>query len=285
MTRREFTVSCLAAAAATSIATISPASAAPGTTPLSASGSSEKTKNDGKQRISFLIFEGMTPLDLIGPAQFLSSAGNVTVDYVWRNRNPVYGDYSVGNKMGFVPTATFDEIEKTDILCVPGTHNPYALLDQEDLIAWVAKVGSEASWVTSVCTGSFVLGAAGLLKGYKAASHWTMVDDLAYFGAIPTKERVVRDRNRITGGGVTSGIDFGLTLLSIIRDEESAKATQLGLEYDPHPPFNSGSPRTAAPEMVAAMQSRAAATVKLETPDCRQRLEKAAARLGVTVSG
>ena len=256
-------------------------------TPATTGNSATKTQNEGKQHIqhiSFLIFDGMTPLDLIGPAQVLSSAGNITVDYVWRNRNPVYGDYSVGNKMGFVPTATFNEIKETDVLCIPGTHNPYALLDQTDLIEWVAKVGSKASWVTSVCTGSFVLGAAGLLKGYKAASHWTMVDELAYFGAIPTQERVVRDRNRITGGGVTSGIDFGLTLLSIMRDEKTARATQLALEYDPHPPFNSGSPRTAAPELVEAVRGKNVAAVKLETPDSRQRLEAAAARLGVTVA-
>lgn len=121
--------------------------------------------------------------------------------------------------------------------CVPGTSNVFAQLRQPDILDWVARVGAKADWVTSVCTGSFILGAAGLLGGYKATSHWTLVDELAAFGAIPTRERVVADRNRLTGAGVTSGIDFGLALLARLCGDDVAKTIQLTLEYDPEPPF------------------------------------------------
>ena len=131
-------------------------------------------------------------------------------------------------------------------------------MDDEQILTFVREQGQQAKFVTSVCTGALVLGAAGLLAGYKATTHWTSHDQLAYFGAIPIKKRFVVDRNRITGGGVTAGIDFGLYVASQVANEQVARAIQLQLEYNPEPPFNSGSPATAAPELVAAARQKAA---------------------------
>jgi cyclohexyl-isocyanide hydratase len=151
-------------------------------------------------------------------------------------------------------------------------------MNDAETLAFVARQGAAARYVTSVCTGSLVLGAAGLLKGYKSACHWTSRDFLSAFGAIPVAERVVRDRNRMSGGGVTAGIDFGLTLLAELAGEEVAKSVQLGLEYDPQPPFQSGSPEKAGAERTAKVrgqvkqmmerrqQANAAAAARLQEP-------------------
>ena len=128
---------------------------------------------------------------------------------------------------------------------VPGTLN---LMRDKETLDFLVEKSKTAKYITSVCTGSLILGAAGLLKGYKATSHWTTLDVLKEFGAIPTAERVVQDRNRITGGGVTAGIDFGLTIAAKLRNWTTAEAIQLYLEYNPQPPFNSGSPKTASAE-------------------------------------
>ena len=119
------------------------------------------------------------------------------------------------------------------------------------VLAWLRRTAATAQWVTSVCTGSLVLGAAGLLKGYKSACHWASIDQLAFFGATPVRERIVEDRNRFSGGGVTSGIDFALSLAARIRGEDFARFIQLSIEYDPHPPFDSGSHEKASPELLA----------------------------------
>src|SRR5215475_2588010 len=132
------------------------------------------------------------------------------------------------------------------------------MVNDEDMLAFLRKQAVGAKYVTSVCTGSLVLGAAGLLKGYRAATHWSAVEYLSAFGAIPTKTRVCADRNRVTGGGVTAGIDFALTLVSMLRDRKTAEAIQLRLEYNPAPPFNSGSPDTAPSEVVARLKERIA---------------------------
>ena len=125
-------------------------------------------------------------------------------------------------------------------------------------MAWLQKVGRDARWVTSVCTGSLILGAAGLLEGYRATSHWAWHEELSLFGAVPVKARTVFDRNRVTGGGVTAGIDFALALMAKIRGEDHARMVQLALEYDPSPPFDAGSPDKASAELVAAYQDRVA---------------------------
>jgi transcriptional regulator GlxA family with amidase domain len=222
----------------------------------------------------------MTALDLIGPAEVLAGQG-FSVDYVSKDTKPVYAESRSNRRLGLVPTATFSDINTTDIICVPGTSNPYIQIKKNDMVDWVSQVGKNAQWVTSVCTGSFILGAAGLLKGYKATSHWALAQELSFFGASPILERVVHDRNRVTGAGVTSGIDFGLVLLSLLLGEKAAKAKQLILEYDPHPPFNSGSPKTADPELVLTVQKQYQHYLKQVAPDSAALLRKKATQLGV----
>lgn len=197
--------------------------------------------------IAFLLFPGVTQLDLTGPAQVLSRLGNVKLDLVARTREPMPTDA----QFPLHPTATFAEVPRTDILCVPGGFGTVAAMEDAETLEWLRQVAAEAQWVTSVCTGSLLLAAAGLLTGYRSACHWASREQLAFFGVEPVAERVVFDRNRVSGGGVTAGIDFALALTAAIRGEEHAKFVQLSLEYDPAPPFDSGSPERADPETLA----------------------------------
>lgn len=197
--------------------------------------------------IAFLLYPNVTQLDLTGPAQVLSRLGDVKLDLVARTRDPVPTDA----QFALLPSATFAEVPRTDILCVPGGFGTVPAMEDAETLAWLRQVAGTAQWVTSVCTGSLLLAAAGLLTGYRAACHWASRDQLAWFGAEPVAERVVFDRNRVSGGGVTAGIDFALALTAAIRGEEHAKFVQLGLEYDPAPPFDSGSPERADAETVA----------------------------------
>ncbi|PXA98258.1 thiamine biosynthesis protein ThiJ [Nostoc sp. 3335mG] len=197
--------------------------------------------------IAFLLFPGVTQLDLTGPAQVLSRLGDVKIDLVAKTMAPVDTDA----QFQLLPTATFAEVPRTDILCVPGGFGTVPAMSDDDTLAWLRKVGAEARWVTSVCTGSLLLAAAGLLDGYRAACHWASREQLAMFGVEPVAERVVFDRNRVSGGGVTAGIDFALALTAAIRGDAHAKFVQLSLEYDPAPPFDSGSPERADAETVA----------------------------------
>lgn len=204
--------------------------------------------------VAFLLFPGVTQLDLTGPAQVLSRLGNVTLDLVWKDRQPVTTDAG----FAILPTATFADVPRADILCVPGGIGVAGVMADDAAMAWVEGVGTAAAWVTSVCTGSLVLGAAGLLKGYRATTHWAWHHHLALFGAEPVKARMVIDRNRATGGGVTAGIDFAFALMAEVRGPDHARMVQLGLEYDPQPPFDSGSPERAGEAMVAAYAQRMA---------------------------
>ncbi len=142
------------------------------------------------------------------------------------------------------------------MICVPGGAGTDDMVNDAEMLDFLRRQAAQAKYVTSVCTGSLVLGAAGLLKGYRAATHWTAMDFLGPFGATPTKTRVCVDRNRITGGGVTAGIDFALTLVSILVDRQTAEAIQLRLEYNPAPPFKPGSPDTAPADVLARLQQR-----------------------------
>jgi len=188
---------------------------------------------------AFLLFPDVTQLDLTGPAQVLSQVGRVSL--VAATREPVMTDAG----FAIVPTATFAEVAACDILCVPGGTGIGAVIEDDAAMAWVATTGAGAGWVTSVCTGSLVLGAAGLLGGYRATSHWAWRHLLPLFGAEPVEARTVVDRNRVTGGGVTAGIDFALTLVAAAMGERAARLVQLALEYDPQPPFDGGSPDRA----------------------------------------
>lgn len=203
------------------------------------------------QQIAMLVYPRMTALDLIGPHTILSALGNVKVHLVWKTRDLVTSDAGVAIQ----PTATFAECpDNLTVLFVPGgSQGTLALMNDAETLDFLAKKGKSAKYVTSVCTGSLVLGAAGLLRGYRATSHWATRDLLAGLGATPVKARVVEDRNRITGGGVTAGIDFALHLAALLRNEKMAKGLQLAFEYDPQPPFKSGSPG-AAPLEVTQME-------------------------------
>jgi cyclohexyl-isocyanide hydratase len=205
--------------------------------------------------VAFLLFPNVTQLDLTGPAQVLSRLGDVRIALVAADRGPVPTDAG----FALLPTDTFADVATADILCVPGGLGVNAAIADNATLGWVRQVGEGATWVTSVCTGSLVLGAAGLLRGHRAACHWGQRHLLPLFGAEPVAERVVVDRNRVTGGGVTAGIDFALTLTALIRGEAHARTVQLALEYDPAPPFDAGSPERAGPELVAAYARRIAA--------------------------
>lgn len=207
-------------------------------------------------QIAFLLFPNVTQLDLTGPAQVLSRLGDARLDLVAATLDPVPTDAG----FSIMPTATFADVREADILCVPGGMGVNGAIADAATLDWVRHLGAEARWVTSVCTGSLVLGAAGLLVGYKAACHWAQRHMLPLFGAEPVAERVVVDRNRVTGGGVTAGIDFALTLTGLIRGQAHAKLVQLSLEYDPAPPFDAGSPERAGADVVNAFERRAAAT-------------------------
>ena len=204
--------------------------------------------------VAFLLFPGVTQLDLTGPAQVLSRLKDARIDLVARTREPVMTDAG----FAILPTATFDEVTAADILCVPGGFGTGAAMENAETRGWVARVGADATWVTSVCTGALLLGAAGLLDGYRATTHWASLDLLALWGAEPVAERVVFDRNRVTGGGVTAGIDFALALVAAIQGEDHARFVQLTIEYDPAPPFDAGSPQRAGSETVAKYQALAA---------------------------
>ncbi len=202
--------------------------------------------------IGILLFPDVTQLDATGPAQVLSRVPGARLHMIWKTLDPVPTDAG----FSIVPTTTFANCPQLDVVCVPGGGGQVALMTDEETLDFLRKQAAGARYVTSVCTGSLVLGAAGLLKGYKSACHWTSREYLPAFGAIPVAERVVRDRNRLSGGGVTAGIDFGLTLAAELAGEEIAKSIQLTLEYDPQPPFDSGSPEKAGPERVARLKER-----------------------------
>lgn len=198
--------------------------------------------------IGFLAFPRITQLDLTGPFEVLSHLPAARLHLVARDRAPVRSE----SGLLLQPSITLAEAPQLDVLCVPGGTGVNALLEDDALLDWLAAQGARAGWVTSVCTGALALGAAGLLRGYLATTYWLAIDLLPIFGATPISERVVVDRNRVTGGGVTAGIDFGLALAARLGGEEAARRIALGLEYAPAPPFP-GSPRSAAPALVAGM--------------------------------
>jgi cyclohexyl-isocyanide hydratase len=223
-------------------------------------------------QIGMLVFPDITQLDLTGPLQVFSSVPGVTVHLIWKRIEPVPSDTA----LILTPTVTFADCPQLDVICVPGGYGTDELVNDAEVLDFLRVQAEGARYVTSVCTGALVLGAAGLLRGYRATTHWTTMDCLAPFGAIPTETRVCIDRNRVTGGGVTAGIDFALTLVAELFDRPTAEAAQLRLEYNPHPPFDAGSPHTASAGLVEAYLARIA-------PNKANRVaavSRAAARLG-----
>src|SRR6187549_2124244 len=222
-------------------------------------------------QIGLLVFPRVTQLDFTGPLQVFSSVPGAKLHLIWKRIEPVASD----SVLVLTPTTSFADCPQLDVICVPGGYGTDDMVNDEEMLAFLRRQAPGAKYITSVCTGSLVLGAAGLLKGYRAATHWTAMDFLAAFGAIPTKTRVCVDRNRVTGGGVTAGIDFALTLVSIMVDRRLAEAIQLRLEYNPAPPFNSGSPDTAPPEILALMKDKIAPAQARRT----EMIGRAAARM------
>jgi cyclohexyl-isocyanide hydratase len=208
--------------------------------------------------IGMLLYPGLTQLDLTGPFEVLHRVPGAEVHLVWKSLEPVLAD----SKLAIVPTATLDSCPELDVIFVPGGGGLVALMQDAGVLRFVGEKGRTARWVTAVCTGSLVLGVAGLLEGYEAATHWAYMGLLPMVGARPVRRRVVVDRNRITGGGVTAGIDFGLSLCALLSSEATAKSIQLGLEYDPDPPFRCGHPDVADPAVVAAARERVDASFR-----------------------
>lgn len=173
--------------------------------------------------VGLLLFPGVTQLDLTGPLEVFARAPDTRVHLIWKTREPVMSDRG----LAMLPTTTFDTCPPLDVICVPGGPGQIALMTDSAVLAFIREKSAQASLVTSVCTGSLVLGAAGLLKGYRATSHWASLDQLALLGAEPVSARVVRDRNRITGAGVTSGIDFALRVVADLQGEAVAQMIQL----------------------------------------------------------
>ena len=206
------------------------------------------------RRIGMLIFPRLTQLDMTGPYEVLARLPYTKVELVARTLAPVTTDRG----MQIVPTTTYADCPPLDVVMVPGGPGQQELMEDEEALAFLRKQAAGAKYVTSVCTGSLVLGAAGLLKGRRATCHWAAIEHLKPLGAIPVRERVVIDGNIVTGAGVASGIDFALTLAAILESEEVAREIQLQIEYDPAPPFNSGSPKTASNGMIEKLKTRGA---------------------------
>jgi cyclohexyl-isocyanide hydratase len=223
-------------------------------------------------RIGFLLFPEITQLDMTGPYEVLTKVPGAEVHLVSKSLEPVRAN----GGMHIVPSTTYDACPQLDLVCVPGGGGVNPLLEDEATLSFLRRQSKGARYVTSVCTGSLVLGAAGLLKGKRAATHWMSMDMLKAFGATPVHQRVVVDGNVITGGGVTAGIDFGLTVAAEVAGADVARAIQLGIEYNPQPPFNAGSPEAAGPELTALATAAASA----RQSERAAAVQRAAARLG-----
>lgn len=203
--------------------------------------------NPAKYHIGLVIFPGMTQLDITGPHQVFAFMPDAQVYLLWKTLEPVKSSEG----MTILPTTTFNDCPPLDVLCVPGgSMGVVEMMGDTQVLEFLQQQAKSAKYITSVCTGSLILAAAGLLQGYRAACHWAFREQLAMLGVDVGTQRVVIDRNRITGGGVTAGIDFGLVVAAQLCGEETAKMIQLLLEYNPAPPFNAGSPENAGEALV-----------------------------------
>ena len=197
-------------------------------------------------QIAVFLYDRVTALDAVGPYEVLSRIPGASTVFVGERLEPVRTD--IGS-LGLHVDATLDEVPAPDIVLVPGGIGQQAHMTDGPVHEWLRAADASSTWTTSVCTGSLVLAAAGLLDGRRATSHWVRRDELASYGAVPTADRVVTDGKYVTAAGVSAGIDMGLTLAAAIAGEEHARAIQCGIEYDPAPPFDTGSPEKAGPEI------------------------------------
>ncbi|CAB3792844.1 Isonitrile hydratase [Paraburkholderia ultramafica] len=208
-------------------------------------------------RIGFLLFPQVQQLDLTGPHDVFASLPDATVHLVWKNLAPL----KASSGLTLTPDTTFDSCPPLDVICIPGGAGVGDLMEDQETLGFIRQQAGNARFVTSVCTGALVLGAAGLLRGRRATTHWAFHELLGPLGAIPVRDRVVRDGNLVTGGGITAGIDFALMLASELVGEEEAQAVQLELEYAPAPPFDAGSPDTAPQSVVERVRQRSAGSL------------------------
>lgn len=210
-----------------------------------------------KRQIVFALYPGVTHLDFTGPHQVLVRTPNADVVAASMGGMDIEAEGLVFTKL-----ADLQAIKRCDVLCIPGGFGTTEAMGDVAFMAQIRRLGTSATYLTSVCTGSLILGAAGFLSGKRATSHWAWRDQLSQFGAIVSDERVVRDGNLFTGGGVTAGIDFALVLLAEMAGQDYAESIQLGLEYAPAPPFNSGRPELARPEVLAGIRALMAVSVE-----------------------
>jgi len=201
--------------------------------------------------IGLLLFPRMTQLDLTGPFEVFTKLPDARVLLLWKTLQPAEAD----SGLRLLPSAMLNDHPPLDVICVPGGPGVNPLMEDATVLDWLRVQASHARYVSSVCTGALVLGAAGLLRGKRATSHWAYRDLLAQFGAIPTPGRVVRDGNLFTGGGVTAGIDFALTMAAELASPAIAQAIQLQIEYAPAPPFDAGTPEDAPPDVLGAVRA------------------------------
>ncbi|HEY9750124.1 MAG TPA: DJ-1/PfpI family protein [Allocoleopsis sp.] len=217
--------------------------------------------SDSQQYVIGLVFyPGMTALDIIGPQTVFSALPGIHIHRIWKTLDPIQTD----DGMRIIPDTTFDNCPSLDIICIGGGLAQSAVVDDPEVLAFLRQHGSMAKFVTSVCGGSEFLAKAELLQGYRSATHWMFREQLAAAGVQVSTERVVSDRNRMSGGGVTAGIDFGLAIAKVLYGEEMAKIVQLLLEYDPAPPFDVGSPEKAGADLVQKAMAYAAGALSLE---------------------
>lgn len=202
--------------------------------------------------IAFLFYEGMTALDAIGPHEVLCRLPGAKIKRVAKRKGQVHSESA---SLFLTAEYDFSEVPHADVLVIPGAGNATSLHNSLETLAWIQKIHATTQWTTSVCTGSLILGAAGLLKNVRATSHWATIDRLPHWGAKPVRARVVEDGKIMTAAGVSAGIDMALTLADRICGSQVAQTLQLGIEYDPHPPFDVGSPEKANPAIVAALRT------------------------------
>jgi cyclohexyl-isocyanide hydratase len=226
-------------------------------------------------RSGMLVFPNMTQLDLTGPYEVLARLPGAETLLLWKNLSPVRSEHG----LTIVPMTTLSSCPPLDLVLVPGGPGINHLIEDAEVLDFLRRVATDARYVVGICTGSLVLGAAGLLRGRRAGTHWMSRDLLRSFGAEPVAERVVRDGKFFTGGGVTAGIDVALTVAAEIAGRATAEAIQLGIEYDPAPPFMSGSPERASPDLLADVLARAEPRQR----DRGERVARAAAALSRSV--
>ena len=211
-------------------------------------------------KIQALLFPGLTTIDLVGPLQPLAYTPNAEIELVAARPGPVPSDAGIP----ILATTTFDDADRNpDIFVVPGGGKPAIdQLEDPQILAFVAEQGARADWIVSVCTGALLLGAAGLLRGYRAATHWSVMEELEAFGAIPTYQRVVIDRNRCTGGGLTAGVDVGIAVAGAVFGDAVGQELELLLEYNPEPPYRTGHPSLAPKSLIERVRPMAGAAMQ-----------------------